>query len=41
MSKMIQLRDVPDDLYRTLKARAAAEGISLSDARVMARVHRR
>jgi plasmid stability protein len=28
---MIQLRDVPDDLHRTLKARAAMEGMSLSD----------
>lgn len=31
MSKMIQLRNVPDDLHRTLKARAAQEGMSLSD----------
>jgi len=31
MSKMIQLRHVPDDLHRTLKARAALEGLSLSD----------
>jgi plasmid stability protein len=31
MSKMIQIRNVPDDLHRTLKARAAAEGMSLSD----------
>jgi plasmid stability protein len=31
MSKMIQLRNVPDDLHRTLKARAALEGMSLSD----------
>jgi plasmid stability protein len=31
MSKMIQLRNVPDSLHRTLKARAALEGISLSD----------
>ena len=28
---MIQLRNVPDDLHRKLKARAAAEGMSLSD----------
>lgn len=28
---MIQLRNVPDDLHRTLKARAALEGMSLSD----------
>lgn len=31
MSKMIQLRHVPDDLHRKLKARAALEGMSLSD----------
>ncbi len=28
---MIQLRHVPDELHRTLKARAALEGMSLSD----------
>lgn len=31
MSKMIQLRHVPDELHRKLKARAAMEGLSLSD----------
>jgi plasmid stability protein len=31
MPKMIQLRQVPDDLHRKLKARAALEGLSLSD----------
>lgn len=31
MSKMIQLRNVPDPLHRKLKARAALEGMSLSD----------
>jgi plasmid stability protein len=31
MSKMIQLRHVPDALHRRLKARAAREGMSLSD----------
>ena len=31
MSKMIQLRNVPDALHRRLKARAAEEGMSLSD----------
>ena len=31
MPKMIQLRHVPDDLHRKLKARAALEGLSLSD----------
>ena len=31
MPKMIQLRNVPDALHRKLKARAALEGLSLSD----------
>jgi plasmid stability protein len=31
MSKMIQLRNVPDNLHRRLKARAAMAGMSLSD----------
>lgn len=31
MSKMIQLRNVPDGLHRKLKARAALAGMSLSD----------
>ena len=31
MSKMIQLRNVPDVLHRRLKARAAIEGMSLSE----------
>jgi plasmid stability protein len=31
MSKMIQLRHVPDELHRRLKIRAATEGLSLSD----------
>ncbi len=31
MSKMIQLRNVPEGLHRTLKARAAMAGMSLSD----------
>lgn len=31
MSKMIQIRNVPDELHRQLKMRAAAEGMSLSD----------
>jgi plasmid stability protein len=31
MSKMIQLRDVPDAIHRRLKARAALLGLSLSD----------
>lgn len=28
---MIQIRNVPDDLHRTLKERAAKSGMSLSD----------
>ena len=28
---MIQIRDVPERVHRTLKARAAREGMSLSD----------
>lgn len=35
MSKMIQLRNVPDALHRSLKARAAMAGMSLSDYLVM------
>ena len=31
MAEMIQLRHVPDELHRKLKARAAMEGLSLSD----------
>ena len=31
MSKMIQVRNVPDDVHRILKTRAAAAGMSLSD----------
>ena len=31
MSKMIQVRDVPEDVHGTLKSRAAREGMSLSD----------
>jgi plasmid stability protein len=31
MSRMIQVRNVPDGLHRTLKARAAQAGMSLSD----------
>ncbi len=27
----IQIRNVPDDVHRTLKERAAQEGVSLSD----------
>jgi antitoxin FitA len=31
MSKMIQLRNVPESLHRKLKSRAALAGMSLSD----------
>jgi plasmid stability protein len=31
MAKMIQVRNVPDTVHRTLKARAAMAGMSLSD----------
>ena len=31
MSRMIQIRDVPERVHSTLKARAAREGMSLSD----------
>lgn len=31
MPKMIQIRNVPDDVHRALKLRATAEGLSLSD----------
>lgn len=31
MTKMIQIRNVPDDLHRKLKERAAREGMTLSD----------
>jgi antitoxin FitA len=31
MSVMLQVRNVPDAIHRTLKSRAAARGIALSD----------
>ena len=31
MTKMIQIRNVPDDIHRKLKMKAAKEGISLSE----------
>lgn len=31
MSKMIQIRNVPDDVHKALKIRATKEGMSLSD----------
>lgn len=31
MSKMIQIRNVPDAVHRTIKARAAQAGMTLSD----------
>jgi plasmid stability protein len=31
MAKMVQIRNMPEDWHRTLKARAARAGMSLSD----------
>jgi len=31
MSKMVQIRNLPDNLHRVAKARAAMAGLSLSD----------
>ena len=31
MGVLVQIRDVPDSVHRTLKARAAASGVSLSE----------
>ena len=31
MSKMIQIRNVPDEIHGTIKSRAARSGMSLSD----------
>lgn len=31
MNKYLQIREVPDETHRALKARAAAEGMSMSD----------
>ncbi len=31
MAKMIQIRNVPDDLHRRLKVRAAERGLTLSE----------
>ena len=31
MSRMIQIRNVPDELHRSLKVRAAQAGMTLSD----------
>lgn len=31
MSKMLQVRNVPEEIHRTLKARAALAGMSLSE----------
>jgi plasmid stability protein len=31
MARMIQIRNVPEDLHRRLKVRAAQEGMTLSD----------
>jgi len=39
MGKMLQVRNVPDEIHRTLKARAALAGLSLSDY-VLAEIRR-
>jgi plasmid stability protein len=39
MSKMIQIRNVPDDVHRRLRIRAAREGVTLSE--LLAREARR
>jgi len=31
MGTLVQIRDVPDDVHHTLKARAAASGVSFSE----------
>lgn len=31
MAKSVQIRDVPDDVHRTLRARAAGAGMSMSE----------
>jgi plasmid stability protein len=31
MSKMVQIRNMPEGMHRVLKSRAAAQGMSLSD----------
>ncbi len=31
MTKMIQIRNVPEDLHRRIKVRAASEGLSMSE----------
>lgn len=31
MGVLVQIRDVPDEVHRTLKARAAASGVSLTE----------
>jgi len=31
MGVLVQVRDVPEDVHRTLKARAAASGVTLSE----------
>lgn len=39
MSRMIQIRNVPDEVHRKLKVRAAREGVTLSE--LLAREARR
>ena len=31
MGRLVQIRDVPEDVHRTLKARAAMSGVSMSE----------
>ena len=31
MGTLVQIRDVPEDVHRTLKSRAALQGVSLSE----------
>lgn len=31
MTKVVQIRNVPEDIHRTLRSRAAGAGLSLSD----------
>lgn len=39
MARTIQIRNVPEDVHRTLRARAAAAGMSLSDYLLAEVVH--
>ena len=43
MGRMLQIKDVPDDVHRVLKARAALEGLTLTEyaRQMLAHVARR